>query len=181
MEINRLKLEGTFEVIPKIIGDSRGYFAETYLQAEFERHDLSFDWVKENRSISTRMHTLRGLHFQVPPAAQTKLVSVMQGRILDVFVDIRKGSATFGKWDSIELDEEKCNAVLIQRGFAHGFWTLTECVVVHYKVDNPYNAEADRGIIWNDHDLKIDWPTDDPLLSDRDKSLSGFAGFESPF
>jgi len=181
VDIIPLKLKDTFEVNPKVIGDSRGYFAETYLQAEFEEHGLSFEWVQENRSVSTKKHTLRGLHFQSPPTAQTKLVSVMQGRIFDVFIDIRKQSPTFGQWDAVELDGERCNAVLVPKGIAHGFCTLTERAVVHYKVDYPYSAESDRGIAWNDPDLEIEWPTLEPHLSDRDKALSTFADFESPF
>lgn len=171
MQIIPLKLPGTFEIRPKIIGDARGYFSETYLKNVFEEHGLSTEWVQENRALSSRVHTLRGFHFQRPPAAQTKLVSMAEGTAFDVFVDIRPGSVTYGKWDSIVLDAGKCNAVYVPQGFAHGYCTLSETAVVQYKVDHAYSPEDEGGIRWNDPDLRVEWPAAEPVLSDRDREL----------
>lgn len=181
MEIKPLKLEGTFEVKYHRIGDSRGYFVEIYNKQKFVEIGLQTDWVQENQSFSSQIHTLRGLHFQAPPYTQAKHVRVMLGKIYDVFVDLRKDSATFGQWDSIELSEENCNAVYIPHGFAHGFCTLTKDVIVQYKVDNIYSPEFESGIRWNDPTLDIDWPIAEPFLSSRDKEMPFFADFVSPF
>lgn len=181
MEIKPLKLAGTFEITPKIIGDARGYFLESYSQKAFAERDLRTDWVQENQSLSTRLHTVRGLHFQVPPFPQTKLLRVVQGKILDVFVDLRQKSQTYGQWDSVELSEENCKAIYIPRGFAHGFCTLSESVIVQYKVDSLYAPECERGLRWNDADIGIDWKTEDAVLSARDAELPFFKDFVSPF
>ena len=137
--------------------------------------------MQENQSLSTRLHTIRGLHLQTPPFAQAKLVRAVQGEILDVFVDLRKDSATYGQWDSIKLSEENCKSVLVPRGFAHGFCTLTESVIVQYKVDNPYAPECEKGIRWNDADIGINWNFSEPQLSERDANLPFFKDFVSPF
>lgn len=181
MEIRPLKLAGTFEIIPKLIGDARGYFTETYIKKFFVENDLQTEWAQENQSLSAKRGTLRGLHLQAPPFAQTKLVRAVQGEILDVFVDIRKDSPTFGQWDSVHLSGENCKSVYIPHGFAHGFVTLTENVVVQYKVDNVYSREHELGILWNDPELGIDWEIDAPFLSDKDLQLSTFRDFVSPF
>lgn len=181
MEIRKLKLEGTFEIRPKIIGDMRGYFAETYRSDDFERHGLQTVWIQENQSLSTRKNTIRGLHYQKPPFAQIKLIRTPIGSILDVFVDIRKNSKTYGKWDSIIISDELCNLVYIPKGFAHGFCTLTENTVVQYKVDNYYSRENESGILWNDTKLAIDWKTNEPYLSERDLTLPTFAELITPF
>lgn len=181
MEIKPLKLAGTFEISPKIIGDSRGYFMESYSQKAFAEHGLQTVWVQENQSLSTRPHTVRGLHFQIPPVAQTKLLRVVQGKILDVFVDLRKNSATYGQWDSIELSDENCKAAYVPQGFAHGFCTLSESVIVQYKVDNFYAPESERGLRWNDADIGIDWKIKDAVLSTRDAEMPFFKDFVSPF
>ncbi len=181
MEIRKLKLDGTFEIRPKLHGDLRGYFAETYLSNLFEDHGLQTNWVQENQSLSTRLHTIRGLHYQTPPVAQTKLVRAVVGKILDVFVDIRKESPTYGQWDSLVVSDETCNAVYVPQGFAHGFCTLTENVIVQYKVDNPYSPENEGGIRWNDSDLNIDWKTENPQMSQRDLELPVFSELETPF
>lgn len=181
MEIKPLKLKGTFEVKFNRIGDSRGYFVKIYDKDLFAQHGLQTDWVQENQSFSTRLETIRGLHFQKPPFAQTKLVRVMLGKIHDVFVDLRKDSPTFGQWDSIELSEENCNAVYIPQGFAHGFCTLTQDVIVQYKVDNIYAPDFEGGIRWDDPNLNIDWNTAEPFLSPRDTKMPFFADFVSPF
>jgi dTDP-4-dehydrorhamnose 3,5-epimerase len=181
VEIKALKLEGTFEIAPKRIGDSRGYFMETYSRKLFAEHGLQTDWVQENQSLSRRRRTLRGLHFQIPPFAQAKLVRVVRGEILDVFVDLRKDSPTCGQWDSIHLSEENCKAVYIARGFAHGFCTLSEDAIVQYKIDNAYNRESERGILWNDPDLGINWDVQAPFLSDKDANLPFYKDFITPF
>lgn len=181
MKINPLKLEGTFEIILKKFGDSRGYFMETYSQKAFAEHGLQTAWVQENQSLSAKPHTIRGLHFQIPPMAQSKLVSVVQGEILDVFVDLRKDSKTFGQWDSIILSAENCKSVLVPRGFAHGFCTLTENVIVQYKVDNPYAPDCEQGIRWNDAEIGINWNVETPHLSDKDSVSPFFTDFVSPF
>jgi len=181
LEIRKLKLNGTFEVKPRIDGDMRGYFAEVYIQSVFEEHGLQIEWVQENQSLSTAPNTVRGLHFQAPPFAQAKMVRTPVGRVLDVFVDIREGSPTYGQWDSLVISDEKCNALYISRGFAHGFCTLTDNVLVHYKVDNVYSPESEGGIRWNDTDLNIDWGVDDPKISERDLALGNFSDFVTPF
>ncbi len=181
MDFVPLKLNGTFEVRPSVIHDSRGYFAESYLREVFREHGADADWLQENRSFSVQRNTIRGLHFQAPPAAQSKLISVVGGEILDVVVDIRKGSPTYGMWDAVKISSEKCNSVFIPAGFAHGFCTLTDGVTVVYKVDALYSPSHECGIIWNDPDLAIDWPTDKPVLSDRDRALGTFAELVTPF
>jgi dTDP-4-dehydrorhamnose 3,5-epimerase len=181
LEIKPLKLDGTYEITLQRLGDARGYFMQTYSKQQFTEYGLQTDWVQENQSLSTRLHTLRGLHFQAPPFAQTKLVRVVCGEILDVFVDLRKDSPSYGKWDAVNLSEENCKAVYIPRGFAHGFCTLTESVIVQYKVDNFYSRESEGGIRWNDPDIGIDWKTDDPMLSEKDAGLPFYRDFISPF
>ena len=181
MQIIPLKLEGTYEVRPKVIGDSRGYFSETYLEGVFRECGLITNWVQENRSLSTRLYTLRGLHFQAPPFAQTKLVSTVLGSVLDVVVDIRRGSSTYGAWDAIVLEADKCNAAYVPRGFAHGYCSLTENAMVQYKVDNKYAPEHEGGILWNDPELAIEWPTLEPFLSDRDRVMPSFSDLVTQF
>ncbi|MCB1024292.1 MAG: dTDP-4-dehydrorhamnose 3,5-epimerase [Acidobacteria bacterium] len=181
MEIRELKLKGTYELTPKIFEDERGYFSETFKTAIFEERKLATKWIQENQSFTRDKCTIRGLHFQAPPFAQTKLVRAITGRILDVFVDVRKSSPTYGRWDSIELSGEKCNAVYISRGFAHGFCTLESDTLVQYKVDSVYSRDHEGGLIWNDPALAIDWNCDSPLLSEKDKELPLFADLNSPF
>ncbi len=171
MKLIPLKLSGSYEMRPVIHGDARGYFAETYLEEVLSGLGLVTDWIQENRALSSRLHTLRGLHFQMEPFAQTKLVSAAVGSVLDVIVDIRPDSDTFGKWDALVLDADECNAAYVPKGFAHAYCTLTELAVVQYKVDAPYAPDHEGGIHWNDPELGIEWPTDDPVLSDRDRSL----------
>ena len=165
MEIKKLKLKGTFEIRPKMIGDMRGYFSEIYLENIFKENGLQTKWLQENQSLSTKTGTIRGLHYQIPPVAQTKLVKAPLGKILDVFVDIRKDSETYGEWDSIIVSDELCNAVYVPRGFAHGFCTLTENAIVQYKVDNYYSPENENGIRWDDKNLAIEWEVNEPHIS----------------
>jgi len=181
MDIKPLKLKGSFEIqlFPK--GDIRGYFMRTYDYDTFVHQGLQTKWIQENQSLSTDINIVRGLHFLKPPYTETKLIRVVQGKILDVFVDLRKNSKTFGQWDSIELSEDNYKAVYIPKGFAHGFLALTKTVLVTYKVDSAYVPEYDSGIRWNDPDVGINWTITSPILSERDKNLPFLADFISPF
>lgn len=157
---------------PKIFEDQRGYFFESYNQKTYETNIGKINFVQDNESKSV-FGTLRGLHYQMPPFAQSKLVRVIQGRMLDVAVDIRKGSPSFGKHVSIELSDENKRQVFIPKGFAHGFVVLSKEAIFAYKVDNFYFREHERGIIYNDQDLNIEWLVDESqiLLSDKDRQL----------
>jgi len=169
MVIKKLKINGTFIIDLKPFQDFRGFFLRTYDDNIFKEKRINFKWVQENHSKTLKKGTIRGLHFQFPPFAETKLVRCIRGKILDVFVDLRKNSPTFGKWDSIILSEDNYKMVLIPKGFAHGFLTLTDNCEVIYKVDNYYNPEYECGLIWNDSDLNINWGIDNPILSEKDK------------
>ncbi|MGA1791509.1 MAG: dTDP-4-dehydrorhamnose 3,5-epimerase [bacterium] len=171
------RLQGIFEVRLSPHQDERGFFARTYDHEIFRQEGLDREWVQENHSRSLKKGIIRGLHFQFPPYTETKLVRVIRGAVLDVFVDLRRGSPTFGKWDSVELTEENKKMIYIPRGFAHGFCTLSDVSDVLYKVDNFYHPEAEGGIVWNDKDLKIRWPVSDPILSEKDAGLSTFDYF----
>ncbi len=181
MEINSLRLPGTYAIIPTPYFDDRGYFMRVYDRALFAQRGLQTDWLQENQSRSSRSHIIRGLHFQKPPHEEAKLIRVVVGAIFDVFVDLRKNSATYGQWDSIELSAENQRAVYIPKGFAHGFCTLMDDNVVVYKVDRIYAPSAEGGLRWNDPTLQIQWPTKSPSLSTRDERLELFSSFESPF
>ncbi len=167
---------------PKVFGDHRGYFFESFNLKTFEEKVVKTDFVQDNESKSSK-GVLRGLHFQKPPFAQAKLVRCIQGKVLDVIVDIRVGSPTFGKHVAIELSEYNKRQLFIPRGFAHGYSVLSEETIFAYKVDNWYDTECDCGIIWNDPDLAIDWQLDDEevKLSEKDLNLSRLKALESPF
>jgi dTDP-4-dehydrorhamnose 3,5-epimerase len=155
---------------PKVHGDQRGYFAETYRQDVFDQAaGYKVEFIQDNESSSSR-GVLRGLHFQLPPHAQSKLVRVIQGAVLDVAVDIRQGSLTFGHHVAVKLTEENKHQLFVPRGFAHGFIVLSEQAIFAYKVDNYYSPECDRGLAWNDPDINIDWhvPEQEIQLSDKD-------------
>lgn len=170
MEITKRPLDGVYEITLQPITDSRGFFMRAYDTDLFNRYGLSKIWVQENHSRSEQKGIIRGLHLQLPPYSETKLVRCINGAVLDVFVDLRKGSPTFGKWDSIELSAQNKKMILIPRGFAHGFCTLTPVSEVLYKVDNHYSKEHETGIIWNDPDIGIDWPVTEPILSEKDRN-----------
>jgi dTDP-4-dehydrorhamnose 3,5-epimerase len=153
---------------PTVFRDSRGFFMETYKYSDFARMDVKEYFVQDNYSKSSK-GILRGLHFQKNPNAQGKLVQCLKGKIFDVAVDIRKGSPTFGQWVSTELDEENNLILYVPSGFAHGFVVLSEVANVIYKCTREYSPEGDRGIIWNDPDINIQWPVNDPVLSEKDK------------
>jgi dTDP-4-dehydrorhamnose 3,5-epimerase len=155
-------------VIPRVHQDHRGFFLESYNREEMNKQGLHHEYIQDNHSLSVEAGTLRGLHYQLDPYAQAKLVRVVAGAIYDVAVDIRANSPTFGQWVGVILTEENKRQLLIPRGFAHGFCTLTSNTQVIYKVDQYYSPEHDRGIAWNDPQLDIDWPVSIPILSDKD-------------
>lgn len=181
MRIEPLKLKGTYEINFNRIGDSRGFFMRFYDREKFAESNLQTVWEQESLSYNKRRNTVRGLHFQLPPLVEAKVVRVVRGAILDVFVDLRKNSETYGEWDAVELSEENDRAVYIPKGFAHGFRTLSENALVEYKIDVPYRAELASGIRWNDSALKIDWRVENPVVSARDAELQFFDEFNSPF
>jgi len=153
---------------PKVFGDHRGYFMESYNKKLFAELGLDYHFVQDNQSLSREVGVIRGLHFQLNPKAQLKLVRAVRGVIYDVVVDIRKGSPTYGKWTGVILSEYNNRQLLVPKGFAHGFCTLVPDCIVAYKVDEFYSPEHDGGILWNDPALGIDWPTSAPILSDKD-------------
>ncbi|MBP7507402.1 MAG: dTDP-4-dehydrorhamnose 3,5-epimerase [Prolixibacteraceae bacterium] len=169
MEFCELEIAGLFEIIPGPHFDERGFFMRAYDIDEFRNHGVHREWVQENHSRSERKGIIRGLHFQVNPYSETKLVRCIRGEIFDVAVDLRKGSKTFGKWHGISLSEENKKMFYIPRGFAHGFCTLTDISEVVYKVDNYYSAEHERGLLWNDADIAIEWPVKEVILSAKDQ------------
>jgi len=181
VEITPLRLRGTYQIVLAPHYDERGYFMRVWDEQLARQHGLTTAWAQESQSLSRRKGIIRGLHFQRPPHAETKLVRAAAGAILDVFVDLRKGSGTFGQWDSLELSGENHRMVYIPRGFAHGFCTLTEEALVVYKVDARYAPDSEGGVRWDDEDLRIKWPSGDPFVSDKDKRLPSFKDFVSPF
>ena len=171
MLFEETKLHGLCVITPKKFGDSRGHFAETFRQTLFDQHVGGFTFVQDNESLSLQAGTVRGLHFQLDPMAQGKLVRCVAGALLDVAVDIRKGSPTFGHHFAIELSAENGKQLWVPPGFAHGFCTLVAGTVISYKVTQYYSAEHDRGLLWNDPALGIRWPVSeqDAMLSDKDR------------
>ncbi len=180
MEILDTAFEGLKVIQPKVWGDARGHFFESYSEAAFKAAGLPTDFVQDNQSLSAS-GILRGLHFQSPPFAQGKLVRVIAGAVLDVVVDIRKSSATYGQHFKIELSGENKKMLWVPAGFAHGFLTLQDDTIFVYKVTGLYNKESEGGLLWNDPELGIDWGIADPLLSDKDKLQPSWAEFKTPF
>lgn len=183
MEVKATDLPGVFLLKVRRFADARGYFVETYNQRAFQMAGLDVRFVQDNQSFSIEPGTIRGLHFQLPPEPQAKLVRVLRGSIFDVAVDLRVDSATYGKWLSSHLTAEGGEQLFIPRGFGHGFCTLEPNTEVAYKVDGYYAPACDSGIIWNDPTLNIDWPVApaQAILSDKDRALGRFDQFESPF
>ena len=183
LQTRRLAIGDVFEVTPRKFGDDRGFFSETYKAERFAEAGLPIDWMQDNQSFSAQVYTLRGLHYQEPPFAQAKLVRVLRGRILDVAVDIRAGSPTFGRWVALELSAVKFNQILVPVGFAHGFLTLEPDTEVLYKVSAPYSSEHDRSIRWDDPAIGIEWPLEDaePVLSAKDEVAPSLAEANPPF
>lgn len=171
MQIEDTEIEGVKIITPKKFGDHRGFFSEVFSRSVFETAGLNFDFLQDNHSFSTEVGTIRGLHFQSPPFAQDKLVRVTRGRVLDVAVDLRKGSKTFGRHVAVELSRENWRQLLVPIGFAHGFCTLEPDTEVLYKVTNVYSPANDLGLAFDDPALAIDWGIDPAraVLSDKDR------------
>ena len=169
MKVTETNLKGVYVLEPKVFGDARGWFMESWSQQKMVAADLNFDFVQDNHSYSAEKGILRGLHYQTNPMAQAKLIRCSRGEIFDVAVDIRKNSPQFAKWTGVILSAENKKQLLIPRGFAHGFLTLTSDVEVQYKADNFYAPRSDGNIRWNDPEIGIEWPFEPTLLSDKDR------------
>ncbi len=182
MEVIKTDIDGLVIIEPKIFGDARGYFFESFSQREFEAKVRKVNFVQDNESMSS-YGVMRGLHFQRPPFAQSKLVRCVKGRVLDVAVDIRKGSPTYGQHVAVELSEDNHRQFFVPRGFAHGFVVLSETAVFQYKCDNFYAPEADGGINIKDETLGIDWQIalEEAILSEKDTKHLCLKDFDSPF
>ncbi len=163
-----LEIPGVVLIKPRVFGDERGFFMETYKMPDFIAAGIKTNFVQDNHSCSAK-GILRGLHYQNPPFAQGKLVRAVRGEVFDVAVDIRKGSPTWGKWVGVILSDENKGILYVPTGFAHGFCVLSDLAEVIYKTTNVYSAEAEAGIIWNDEDLNIEWPVKEPTLSTKDE------------
>jgi dTDP-4-dehydrorhamnose 3,5-epimerase len=183
MEFNDFDLPGPVEIVPRRIGDERGYFAEVFRQDAFAGHCGAYAFVQENESLSRRAGTLRGLHFQAPPFEQGKLVRCTAGAVFDVAVDLHHGSAHYGRWVSVTLSAERGNMLWIPPGFAHGFCTLEPGSVVNYKVTAPYSAEHDKGVAWDNPDINVNWPpeADRETLSAKDRAQPALADLPAFF
>ena len=180
MEIIKTSIEGLLIIKPDVFKDERGYFFESYNKERFAKEGLTMNFVQDNESKSSK-GVLRGLHFQKPPYAQGKLVRVVKGSVMDVAVDLRKDSPTYGKWESVVLSEDNKLQFWIPEGFAHGFVTLEDETVFNYKCTNIYNKESEGSLLWNDPDINIDWNIENPILSEKDKVSPLFKNFETPF
>lgn len=170
MTLIKTEIDGVYIVEPKVFGDNRGWFYESYSKKAFEELGIDIDFVQDNRSFSAKKGTLRGLHCQTDPKAQAKLVSCTRGEIIDVAVDIREGSPTYMKHVAVTLSEENKKMLLIPKGCLHGFVTVSEDVELSYKVDELYSPENDRSIRWNDPEIGVEWGIDEPILSEKDKN-----------
>lgn len=174
-------LPGLALLEPKVFRDERGFFLETYSEAAFGALGIGARFVQDNQAYSVRAGVLRGLHFQLPPHAQAKLVWVVRGSVLDVAVDLRRDSPTYGRHYCVELSAKNMLRLFLPRGFAHGYLTLEPDTEFLYKVDAPYMPQADAGILWNDPELGIAWPESKPVLSGKDRMLPRLKDFYSPF
>lgn len=183
IEITPLDLPGVLLIAPSRLGDERGFFSETYSARALAEAGFTIPFVQDNHSRSTRRGTIRGLHFQAPPGAQDKLLRVVRGAILDVAVDIREGSPTYGRSVAVELSAENWRQLLVPKGFAHGFCTLTDECEVLYKVTSDYAPTLEGGLLWNDRAIGIDWPfsADEVVVNARDAAWPTLADFRSPF
>lgn len=183
LDVKSLEVPEVKLVTPKRFGDDRGFFSETYNKQRFNSVGITADFIQDNHSLSAAPGTVRGLHFQSPPFAQAKLVRVLRGSIIDVAVDVRVGSPTFGKSVRAELSADNGVQIFVPRGFLHGFATLEPNTEITYKVDNYYSAECDGSVAWSDASLNIDWGIDvsKAKVSEKDASAPSFEEFESPF
>ena len=175
MKVTETNLKGVFVIEPQVFGASRGWYMETWSKTKLEAACLSLDFVQDNQSYSAHKGTLRGLHYQLNPMSQAKIVRCTRGTIMDVAVDIRKNSPQFSKWTSVILSEENKKQILIPRGFAHGFLTLSDDVEIQYKADNYYAPHFEGNIRWDDPQIKIDWPFEPTILADKDKNAPTLA------
>jgi len=182
MKITETSIKDLLIIEPRIFNDGRGYFFESYSKVKFAEAGIDIDFVQDNQSFSHK-GAVRGLHAQAAPHAQAKLVRVIQGRVLDVAIDVRKNSPTYGKYETIELSAENQLQFLVPQGFLHGFATLEDNTIFAYKVNNYYSKECEVGVLWNDPTLNINWGLDkeDILLSPKDELLPLFKDFVSPF
>lgn len=180
MIVNRFEIEGLLLIKPTVFSDERGVFYETYSREKYTSQGLPANFLQDNESISKK-NVLRGLHFQAPPHDQGKLVRVIKGAALDVAVDIRKKSPTYGKYIMVELNEDNKHQFWIPSGFAHGFLSLADETIFSYKCTNLYNKESELGLLWNDKDINIRWNIDNPVISEKDMQLASFSSFNSPF
>jgi dTDP-4-dehydrorhamnose 3,5-epimerase len=172
MKVNKTPLDGVFIIEPKVFKDARGIFYEVYSAKKYEEHGIPAHFVQDNHSVSEK-GVLRGLHYQISPG-QAKLVRVTRGEVFDVVLDIRKESPTYGKWWSLHLSETNKLQLYVPEGFAHGFCVLSESVEFLYKCSNYYSPEDERGIMWNDPDLAIEWPIENPIISEKDNVYPRF-------
>ena len=182
MKFNETNISGLVIIEPKVFNDTRGYFFEPYNKKKFDKHFGITNFVQDNESKSV-YGVLRGFHFQKPPFQQAKLVRCIEGKVLDIAVDLRKNSCTYGKYEKVILSAENKKQFFIPRGFAHAFLVLSKSAIFSYKVDNYYNSELDSGIIWNDPNLSIDWGVieSELIISQKDKNLSLLHEINSPF
>jgi dTDP-4-dehydrorhamnose 3,5-epimerase len=180
MKLIKTSINGLILIQPDVFPDPRGYFFESFQKEKFHAFGINAEFVQDNESMSGK-GVLRGLHFQKPPYAQGKLVRVVRGSVLDVAVDLRNESKTYGKWESSVLSAANKLMMWIPEGFAHGFLVLEDDTIFQYKCTNYYNKESECGIIWNDPDLKIEWGKDNPIVSDKDLNGILFRDLKSPF
>tara|TARA_B110000977_G_scaffold57405_1_gene77919 strand:+ start:6713 stop:7255 length:543 start_codon:yes stop_codon:yes gene_type:complete len=180
MNIIKTPIENLLVLEPKVFEDERGYFFESFNKKKLEDIGIKESFVQDNQSLSNK-NVLRGLHFQAPPFAQGKLVRVIKGSVLDIAVDIRKESATYGKYFSIILSEQNKKMFWIPPGFAHGFLTLEDQTIFSYKCSGDYNPSSEGSLLWNDPQLNIEWNIDEPIVSAKDQEAQAFTSFKSPF
>ncbi|MGX7059006.1 dTDP-4-dehydrorhamnose 3,5-epimerase [Vagococcus humatus] len=181
MKVIETNLQDVKLIETDVFGDHRGFFTESYTKTKFQEAGIDFDFIQDNHSLSVEPGVIRGMHYQLPPKAQTKILRVTTGVIYDVLVDMRKGSPTYGKWEGYILSEYNHRQLLVPKGFAHGFCTLTTNCNVQYKVDELYSPEHDRGIAFDDPDIGIFWPMNHPILSEKDSHHPRFKDAENTF
>lgn len=183
MEFRSFEVDGPFEIKPRKIGDERGYFAEIFRLSTFGERVPGVEFVQENQSLSLRSGTIRGIHFQSHPAAQGKIVRCLAGRLMDVAVDLRQGSPTFGRWISVILSPEECNQLWVPVGFGHGFCSLEPNTIINYRVSSYYSQEHDKGVAWDDPEIGVDWPeiADTETLSPKDRRQPRLADLPAYF
>ena len=180
MKVTKLPIDGVLLIEPQVFGDSRGWFYETYNEERYRAAGIDVTFVQDNQSFSQK-NVVRGLHFQKPPFTQAKLVSVIQGAVLDVAVDLRAGSPTYGQYVSAVLTAENHHQLFVPKGFAHGFSVLEDNTIFAYKCSNLYNKESEGSIIYNDPDIHVEWGVENPILSEKDKIGPTLREFVTPF